>query len=151
MYSCEGDLLVKGAKGSTLSNAQAYRYRVLMFLHRTVLERLYRDEIVQGHVHTLLLYCNVVVASGGPVSALLWPLFVAACEAQTAVDRGLARRVFLAIKSRQGMANIEKARAVVMEVWRRADSGACDAPTSCDSVDLWRTIAGETGLNLVLG
>lgn len=55
------------------------------------------------------------------MSALLWPLFVAACEAMEFEDRELARKTFLGVEKRQGMMNIERARSIVEEVWRRAD------------------------------
>ena len=147
----DDDPTTEASKRSILGNALAYRHSALVYLHRTILERPREDEVVQRHVHMSLLQCLVVVASGGPVSALLWPLFVAACEAQTGVDRGLARQAFLAIESRQGMANIEKARAVVMEVWRRVDLLVCDITTNGVSANLWRVVAEETGLSLVLG
>lgn len=55
------------------------------------------------------------------MGALLWPLFVAACEAVSPEDRELAARAFAATKKRQGMMNIERAWDIVQEVWQRAD------------------------------
>jgi hypothetical protein len=80
----------------------------------------------------------------GPMSALLWPLFVSACEATTAEDRALALDAFGGTERRQGMNNIMRAWEVVQEVWRRADSeeGA--------EVD-WRDICEERGFSIVFG
>jgi hypothetical protein len=57
------------------------------------------------------------------MSALLWPLFVAACEAATPGDRALAERAFVEVERRQGMRNIERAWGIVREVWRRRRNG----------------------------
>jgi hypothetical protein len=77
------------------------------------------------------------------MSALLWPLFVAACEATTAEDRLLAIDAFGGIERRQGMNNISRAWEVVQEVWRRAGKGAEDTN--------WRDICVERGFNIVFG
>lgn len=79
----------------------------------------------------------------GPMSALLWPLFVAACVATTEEDRELALDAFGGTERRQKMNNIMRAREVVQEVWRRADGGE-------DGVD-WRGVGEGKGWNIVFG
>lgn len=76
------------------------------------------------------------------MSALLWPLFVAACEAVSELDRELAMNAFCGTERRQGMNNIMRTWEVVREVWRRADEG--------EEVD-WRDICGERGFSIVFG
>lgn len=77
------------------------------------------------------------------MSALLWPLFVAACETITEEDRELAMSGFGGAERRQGMQNIMRAWEVVQEVWRRVDLGE-------EEVN-WRGICEERGFNIVFG
>ncbi len=78
------------------------------------------------------------------MSALLWPLFVAACEATTEEDRALALEAFQGTERRQGMNNIMRTWEVVQEVWRRADL--------VENVEVdWREICDERGFNIVFG
>jgi hypothetical protein len=76
------------------------------------------------------------------MSALLWPLFVAACEAISEEDRELALNAFCCTERRQGMNNIMRTWEVVQEVWRRADL--------CEEVN-WRDICAERGFSIVFG
>jgi len=78
------------------------------------------------------------------MSALLWPLFVAAVEAITPEDRILAGEAFEGTEKRQGMNNIVRAREVVKEVWRRVDID--------DGIEVdWREICMERGFNIIFG
>ncbi|KAE9582216.1 L-arabinose-responsive transcription regulator ARA1 [Colletotrichum fructicola] len=98
-------------------NAQAYRHSALVYLHRTVYGYPISHPEVQKNTHLSLESCMAVIASGGPANALLWPLYVAACEAVTDHDQGLAKSVFLEIGRRQGMVNIEQAQGTVLQRW----------------------------------
>lgn len=98
-------------------NAQAYRHSALVYLHRTVYGYPISHPEVQRNTHLSLESCMAVIASGGPANALLWPLYVAACEAVTDHDQGLAKSVFLEIGRRQGMVNIERAQGTVLQRW----------------------------------
>jgi hypothetical protein len=106
---------------SILHNALAYKHSALVYLYRTVHELERSHEAVQRHARASLRHCAGTVAAKGPMGALLWPLFVAACEAMAEEDRALARHAFLGVERRQGMMNIERAWEIVQEVWRRAD------------------------------
>lgn len=106
---------------SILNNALAYRHSAFVYLYRTIKDFPRSHPMVQHHAHLSLTHCVGTVNHEGPMSALLWPLFVAACEATSMVDRELARQTFVAIDRRQGMINIERAWCIVQEVWRRAD------------------------------
>lgn len=100
------------------------------------------------------------------MAALLWPLFVAACEAVTAEDRELARQAFVAIDKRQGMTNIERGWIIVQEVWRRSDfmdteGEVSDMPEmprfpmmpmgSNSGDDIWRRVSEDMGVTIVFG
>lgn len=106
---------------SILHNALAYRHSALVYLYRTIHELDRSHSAVQKHSRAALRHCAATVTAGGPMGALLWPLFVAACEAVETEDRELARKTFLGVEKRQGMMNIERAWSIVEEVWRRAD------------------------------
>jgi hypothetical protein len=133
---------------SILNNAEAYRHSAFVYLYRTIRSLPRSHSIVQKHTHISLEACSNVVklaeeCQNGPMSALLWPLFVAACEATTPEDRLLAIDAFGGTERRQGMNNIARAWEVVREVWRRADEGEEDTN--------WRDICAERGFNIVFG
>lgn len=115
---------------SILHTALAYKHSALVYLYRTVHELERSHEAVQRHARASLRHCAGTVSAKGPMGALLWPLFVAACEAVAGEDRELARLTFAGVERRQGMMNIERAWEIVREVWRRADEvgGGGDTP-----------------------
>jgi hypothetical protein len=84
------------------------------------------------------------------MSALLWPLFVAACEAVEVRDRELARRAFGGIERRQGMCNIGRAWEIVGEVWMRADLRERVGGDENGEGD-WRDVCEERGFSIVFG
>ncbi len=106
---------------SILHNALAYRHSAFVYLYRSIYGHARSHATVQTHAHVALVHCVATVRHAGPMGALLWPLFTAACEAISPEDRELAGRAFAAIEKRQGMMNIERAWEIVQEVWRRAD------------------------------
>jgi hypothetical protein len=132
-----------------LNNAEAYRHSAFVYLYRTIQSLPRSYSCVQKHTHLSLLACSNVVklaeeCQDGPMSALLWPLFVAACEATTEEDRALALEAFQGTERRQGMNNIMRTWEVVQEVWRRADL--------VENVEVdWREICDERGFNIVFG
>lgn len=134
---------------SILNNAEAYRHSAFVYLYRTIHVSARDHPMVQKHAHLSLVACSNVVnlaaqCHDGPMSALLWPLFVASCEAITEDDRTLAMEAFGGTERRQGMNNIMRAWEVVQEVWSRADLA--------DGGDVnWRDICDERGLNIVFG
>jgi hypothetical protein len=142
------DLSQQARVQGIINNAQAYRHSAFVYLYRTI-RSLPRDHSqVQKHAHLSLVACSNVVARAeqcydGPMAALLWPLFVAACEAITEEDRELAMQGFFSIERRQGMNNIMRAWEVVQEFWRRADEGELEVN--------WRDICEERGFNIVFG
>ncbi|CEI65463.1 hypothetical protein FVEN_g6128 [Fusarium venenatum] len=143
---------------SILSNALSYRHSAFVYLYRTIYSYPRRHPLVQRHAHISLTHCVGTVSNTGPMSALLWPLFVAACEATTLSDRDLARQTFIAINRRQGMTNIDRAWTIVQEVWRRADKTDMmqqqeEAMTMGvrSGGDLWRRVSADMGVTIVFG
>ncbi|RFU31294.1 hypothetical protein B7463_g5080, partial [Scytalidium lignicola] len=139
---------------SILNNAEAYRHSAFVYLYRTIKDHPRSHSLVQKHSHLSLVACSNVVdlaaaCDNGPMSALLWPLFVAACEALTEEDRNLATKAFSGVERRQGMNNIMRAWEVVQEVWRRVDYESLEEKEGNDVY--WRDICREKGLNIVFG
>ncbi len=141
-----------------------------MYLYRTVYGHRRGHGLVQAHAHLSLTHCVATVWHAGPMGALLWPLFVAACEAASAGDRELASQAFVAVDKRQGMMNIERAWHIVREVWRRADlikeeeeeeraTATTSVPTApCGpavsgerGVELWRSVSQDWGISVIFG
>ncbi|KAL0470459.1 fungal-specific transcription factor domain-containing protein [Neurospora intermedia] len=148
-------------------NALAYRHSAFVYLYRSVHGYRRSHRAVQEHTHRSLLHCAATVKHEGPMGALLWPLFVAACEAVTEDDRGWAEQAFEKVKKRQGMRNIERAWEIVREVWKRADraESVAGAGAGVDrgskeqeklgdmgtGEDLWRQVSREMGVSVVFG
>lgn len=162
----------RGRLHSILHNALAYRHSAFVYLYRTIYGYPRSHPSIQANAHAALVHCVATVAYAGPMGALLWPLFAAACEAVSTEDRGLAERAFSAIRKRQGMMNIERAWEIVQEVWRRADwadvvasmgeegrrRGSLHSMSSAGSeqdgecvTDLWRQVSKDMGMNIVFG
>lgn len=135
---------------SILHNALAYRHSAFVYLYRTIYGYSPSHPLVQRHVHDSLLYCSQCVAFKGPMGALLWPLFVAACEAITEEDRTLTKRTFGGYDTHQGMTNIDNAWGVVKEVWKQHDLLSV-TPYGAKDADLWRRVSKEMGVCIVLG
>ena len=132
-----------------LNNAEAYRHSALVYLYRVIHTYPRSHPSVQNNAHLSLAACSNAVryarqCHDGPMSALLWPLFVAACEATTEEDRVLATDAFYGIEKRQCMNNIRRAWEVVQEVWRKVD-------LQHGAIVNWRDICKEKGFSIVLG
>ncbi|TGJ87217.1 hypothetical protein E0Z10_g1515 [Xylaria hypoxylon] len=162
-FSIRDDVLVlKGVEGkeipemarlqSILHNALAYRHSAFVYLLRTIYGYSPKHKLVQQHAHTALHHCVETTAARGPMSALLWPLFAAACEAISAEDRELAKKAFSEIEQRQGMTNIQEAWGIIQEVWKRLDSlDDDDAAAMGTNIDLWRNVCADMGVTIVFG
>ncbi|KAI0401529.1 hypothetical protein F4802DRAFT_618859 [Xylaria palmicola] len=135
---------------SILHNALAYRHSAFVYLYRTIYGFSPKHELVQRHSHAALHHCVETTAARGPMSALLWPLFAAACEAIAPADRALAKKAFGEIEQRQGMTNIQEAWGIIQEVWRRLDSRDDDFASGTNP-DLWRNVCAEMGVTIVFG
>ncbi|KAK8087245.1 hypothetical protein PG994_002219, partial [Apiospora phragmitis] len=135
---------------SILDNALAYRHSAFVYLYRTIYGYAPTHALVQKHAHASLVHCARNVAFRGPMGALLWPLFVAACEAVAPEDRALAERAFVEVDNHQGMTNIEKAWGVVREVWKQLDLLSV-TPYGAKDTDLWRRVSKEMGVSIVFG
>lgn len=140
---------------SILNSAIAYRHSGFVYLYRTVYGYDRSHSVIQNHTRISLENCMGTVINEGPLGALLWPLFVAACEAVEPSDRDHAEQSFQALARRQGMMNIDRAWCIVQEVWRRSDDG--DEESGDDEImeekkgDLWRKVSEAMGVTVVLG
>ncbi|KAL2075846.1 hypothetical protein VTL71DRAFT_789 [Oculimacula yallundae] len=146
-FDCENIETQSTRIQSIFHNAEAYRHSAFVYLYRTIRSQPRTHPTVQKHAHLALQACSNVVQLAelcydGPMSALLWPLFVSACEAVTEEDRDLAMNGFCGTERRQGMTNIMRAWEVVQEVWRRVDVG--------EQVD-WRGVCEEMQFSIVFG
>lgn len=128
---------------SILNNAEAHKQAAFVYLYRTILSHSRTNPKVQTPAKQALQACLRVVIFSGPMAALVWPLFTAACEAAEDVDRNVARTVFRHLETRQGMNNIVTAWEVCEEVWRRTDAGHGD-------ID-WREVAQDMGKEIIFG
>lgn len=139
---------------SILNNALSYRHSAFVYLYRTIYGYPRTHALVQRHTHVSLTHCVGTVNNAGPMGALLWPLFVAACEATSLGDRDLARQAFVAVERRQGMTNIQRAWCIVQEVWRRADEVSMmqhEEEAMGAGGDLWRRVSADMGMTIVFG
>ena len=128
---------------SILSHAEAHRQAGFVYLYRTILSQSRTSPKVQTPAKQALQACLRVVIFSGPMAALVWPLFTAACEAAEDVDRNVARTVFRHLETRQGMNNIVTAWEVCEEVWRRVDGGQGEIS--------WRDVAQEMQREVIFG
>ena len=127
---------------SILNSAEAYRQASLVYLFRTVLGYPRMSSKVQAHAKQALQACLRVVVFAGPMSALLWPLFVASCEAVDEMDQNVSRTVFKYLEQRQNMQNIVFAWDVAEDIWRRREHER--------ELD-WRDVTDERGGSIVFG
>ncbi|KAI4129232.1 MAG: hypothetical protein LQ338_002344 [Usnochroma carphineum] len=128
---------------SILNNAEAHRQAAFVFLYRNLLSQPRSSAKVQTSAKQALQTCLRVVIFSGPMAALVWPLFTAACEAIEDNDRNVARTVFRHLETRQGMNNIVTAWEVCEEIWRRRDAGQGDVE--------WRDVAQDLGREVIFG
>ncbi|KAL8930099.1 MAG: hypothetical protein Q9172_000184 [Xanthocarpia lactea] len=128
---------------SILNNAEAHRQAAFVFLYRNLLSQPRSSAKVQTSAKQALQTCLRVVIFSGPMAALVWPLFTAACEAIEDNDRNVARTVFRHLETRQGMNNIVTAWEVCEEIWRRSDAGQGDVE--------WRDVAQDLGREVIFG
>ena len=149
---------------SIVNSAMAYRHSALVYLYHTIYGYPRTHATVQTHAHTALWHCIQTCSHAGPMGALLWPLFVASCEAMTDADRQLATDAFKMVEKRQGMINIKWAWDIVQEVWKLADAmesegdagspvdpGDFPAAAGYSTPDLWRKVSKQMGISIVFG
>ncbi|RSM08813.1 hypothetical protein CEP52_004503 [Fusarium oligoseptatum] len=91
---------------SAIHSALSYRHSSLVYLFRTIHKYPGSHIQVQSHVRASLKHCNDALSAADPPGTLLWPLFVAACEAISVGDRILADKAFLTLSKRQDMGNL---------------------------------------------
>ncbi|KUI73834.1 Sterol regulatory element-binding protein ECM22 [Cytospora mali] len=161
----DSETAAKSRLHSIFNNAMAYRHSAFVYLYHTIYGYSRTHASVQSHAHTALWHCLQTCSHAGPMGALLWPLFVASCDAVTDADRQLARDAFQLVEKRQGMINIKWAWDIVQEVWRLADAmekeggagpssidpGDFPIAAGCSTPDLWRKVSKQMGISIVFG
>lgn len=94
------------------------------------------------------------ISSGSANASTLWPGFIAAVEA-TEMDLRQRALIWFARALRHGIGNTAKAKALVLEVWRRVDRQTWASPvreklsSELGSVD-WREVMREKSMYIVL-
>jgi hypothetical protein len=126
-----------------INNAEAYKQACSVFLYRVILSYPRSDCKVQSSTKNTLEACLRTIMFPGPMPALVWPLFTAACEAVEDIDRHRATVVFAHLDKTQGMDNVVTAWQVCTELWRR-----------CSKVDddvEWREVARSLSKVVLFG
>lgn len=123
-FCTENGAEVENHRQSIVCNAEAYRQAALVHLYRRVNSQARCSSTVQYHTKATLAACLRVIMYEGPMSTLLWPLFIGACEARKDMDRQIAKMIFQELMGRQGFLNIKQAWEIVKEVWRRSEAKA---------------------------
>ncbi|RSL74360.1 hypothetical protein CEP51_011577 [Fusarium floridanum] len=109
---------------SAIHSALSYRHSSLVYLFRTIHKYPGSHIQVQSHVRASLKHCNDALSAADPPGTLLWPLFVAACEAISVGDRILADKAFLTLSKRQDMGNVNKAWYLTQQIWGCLDTSS---------------------------
>ena len=107
--------------GSLFYVAEAYRSAAWIFLSRNIDQQDRRSSDVQEAVDIVLKNCELAISCKGPLLALLWPFFTAACEATTCDQRAIVLNVFGTLKSRWGFSNIFNAAEICSKTWAHYD------------------------------
>ncbi|KAF2479518.1 fungal-specific transcription factor domain-containing protein [Neohortaea acidophila] len=103
----------------TLQTAEAYRWATLLHLHSAVpeLPSLTSTELAQR----VLQYVATVPLTSRAVIVHVFPLLIAGCEAKLDEDRTWIMSRFASMNNRMRLGVVDKASAVVQEVWSRRD------------------------------
>ena len=105
---------------STIPMAMAYRESALICLYGGVFQppRLLQ---IPRRATIALNCCLAAVNHSGFLHGLLWPLFIASCQAIIPKTRALSTTIFKKLEICRGMPNISRAFSAVQEVWKRYD------------------------------
>ncbi|KAF3768895.1 hypothetical protein M406DRAFT_249113, partial [Cryphonectria parasitica EP155] len=101
--------------------SEAFHWAGLVHLHRRVLERPSSHADVQAAVLKIHACLDIVPYGGNAEASMLFPLFTAACETVGEERRHLVRERMDSLK-RTGFLQVERARAVVEQVWETGQS-----------------------------
>lgn len=119
----------------------------IVHLHRTIFN--VAPSTVQEYVSRVLRdTAEFINLQGGSIS--LWPVFVAAVEACTNDNRGMAE-AWLKFSCELGINNRHSARKIVLEVWdqREKISATTGLPLEAVIVD-WRQVQSRLGIDILL-
>jgi hypothetical protein len=127
--------------------AKLYYYSAIIYLH-SVVARIWGTHTAEqipadlclvkiSKSYALARLCNVLeeneIGRHCEYSALLFPLFIAACEARQADQQRLVMEALLSLKSAFGLGNVDASIAVVQHVW--ASGEPCSWKEALDTYD----------------
>ena len=98
----------------------AYHWAGLIYLSRRVLGRSSTDPQVQDYVNVILNGLGRIRLGGSAEACILFPLFIAGCEAQGERDRGLLLERLQSVE-KTGLTQARGAKAVVERVWETGE------------------------------
>lgn len=105
--------------------AEAYRLATLLHLYQSVPELLPPNQSLSGFSATMgrriLNYLARIPTCSGTLIVQIYPLLVGGCEVLDEEDRSWVQERWAVMERRMGIGNVEKAKEVVAEVWRRRD------------------------------
>ncbi|KAH8698420.1 fungal-specific transcription factor domain-containing protein [Talaromyces proteolyticus] len=149
-----------------INHQRAFHNAVILFFYRVVYQNTRNKKMQvlsskyqksgQHYVDKILeslenIDCLTRGAKVRPASTL-WPCFVAGCEA---IETSLRHRAFIWLSkmAKRGFGNVERAKQLVMEVWRKTDRHLDDEtkiyPLGLGPVD-WRLVIKESGVSILL-
>lgn len=107
---------ITGNESSVLDTAELYRIAALIFLERACRRRpRYAPEVEH------LVEIGFTILQRLKVCAVMWPLFIVACEAQTDEQRTLAIETFEASRKVRKAGNISLIQKLTEDVWKQDD------------------------------
>ncbi|TEY55766.1 hypothetical protein BOTCAL_0228g00240 [Botryotinia calthae] len=142
-----------------LHSAELKRQVAILYLHCTLYNALPNTDLVVRRVLEILQNISPCLASG-LVTSLTWPVFVAAVELNPLDDMvmlhngDVSRRAFilstLAVMSACTIANLERTRSIIVDVWQRIDLSLLENMMQGITSD-WVKYVEPVSMNLSLG
>ncbi|KAF7923902.1 uncharacterized protein EAE98_007720 [Botrytis deweyae] len=142
-----------------LHSAELKRQAAILYLHCTLYDVSPSTVSVVRRIPDILQNISLCLDSG-LVTSLTWPVFVAAVELNplddiiTVNNRSVSGRAFilstLAVMSTCTIANLERTRSVIVDVWQRRDLSV-SANTMQSITSDWEKYVEPASINLSLG
>lgn len=107
---------VPGNESSVLDTAELYRIAALIFLERACRRRPRSAPEVEH-----LIEAGLSTLQRLQVCAVMWPLFIVACEAETDEQRTIVLAIFEASKQFRKAGNISSVQELTEAVWKQDD------------------------------
>ena len=111
----------KGVSRSQIDLAKAYEFAISIVLDRDLLQQPRGSNNVQRAVGVALQSCQKAIDSREPLVAFLWPLFIAACEANTREQQDAGDDLLSELEKRTARRSVFIARKLCHDVWDHDD------------------------------